>query len=527
MPYVTYLRKSRTDTEAELRGEGETLARHEKALIELAKRQKLNLTGIYREVVSGETIAARPIMQKLLLEVEQGIWDGVLVMEIERLARGDTIDQGIMAQAFKFSNTKIITPMKTYDPNNEFDEEYFEFGLFMSRREYKTINRRLQRGRITSVKEGKYVGNQPPYGYLRKKLVYDKGFTLVPHPEQSGVVKMIFDWYTNGILQLNGTYKRLGISLIVRELNKLGIKPQRCDVWTVPSIRDMLINPVYTGKIRWNFRPAVKQISEGKITKSRPRSKNFILVDGLHEPIIDYNVFEQAQYNMTNNPPRPIGEKGVVKNPLAGLVICGKCGRSMVRRPHGPQQNADILMCPSTSCDNVSSTLHSVEEKIINSLCHWTEDYRIKWNLDKDGPAKDSQTNVIEKSIKKSENQLELLYKQLDNLHNLLEQGIYTTDIFLSRSKLICDLIEQNKKDIITLSSNLLTFEIKEESRTNIIPKIEDLLEVYYELPSPKEKNDLLKEVLKRVSYTKEFSGRWHNEPDSFDIIIYPIITHK
>ncbi len=163
LKFCLYLRKSRSDLEAETRGEGETLARHEKALLDLAKKLNLNIVRIYREVVSGETIASRPVMQELLADVEQGMWDGVLVMEVERLARGDTIDQGIVAQTFKFSNTKIITPMKTYDPNNEFDEEYFEFGLFMSRREYKTINRRLQNGRIASVTEGKYVGNNPPY----------------------------------------------------------------------------------------------------------------------------------------------------------------------------------------------------------------------------------------------------------------------------------------------------------------------------------------------------------------------------
>lgn len=106
MQYLIYLRKSRADREAELRGEGETLARHEKALLELARRQHLPIADIYREVVSGETIASRPMMQQLLSEVEQGVWDGVLVMEVERLARGDTIDQGIVAQAFKLSDTK-------------------------------------------------------------------------------------------------------------------------------------------------------------------------------------------------------------------------------------------------------------------------------------------------------------------------------------------------------------------------------------------------------------------------------------
>ena len=110
--YCIYLRKSRADLEAEMRGEGETLARHEKLLIELAQKMHFNVKYIYKEIMSGETISARPIMQKLLSEVEQCIWAGVIVMEIERLARGNTIDQGIVAQTFKLSNTKIITPNK-------------------------------------------------------------------------------------------------------------------------------------------------------------------------------------------------------------------------------------------------------------------------------------------------------------------------------------------------------------------------------------------------------------------------------
>ena len=163
--YAIYLRKSRADLEAEALGEMETLARHEKILTELAKRQGLNVVKIYKEIVSGESIADRPQMKQLLEDVYLKKYKGVLVVEVERLARGDTRDQGTVAEAFKYSNTLIITPIKTYDPNNEYDEEYFEFGLFMSRREYKTITRRMQRGILQSVKEGNYVGSLPPYGY--------------------------------------------------------------------------------------------------------------------------------------------------------------------------------------------------------------------------------------------------------------------------------------------------------------------------------------------------------------------------
>ena len=143
MPYVTYLRKSRADLDLERAGGEDTLSRHRRALRELADRMGLQVVAVYEEVVSGDSIAARPQMQRLLNEVQDGIWEGVLVMEVERLARGDTMDQGLVANAFKYSGTKIITPAKVYDPASDIDEEYFEFSLFMSRREYKTINRRL------------------------------------------------------------------------------------------------------------------------------------------------------------------------------------------------------------------------------------------------------------------------------------------------------------------------------------------------------------------------------------------------
>lgn len=148
--YCIYLRKSRVDI---AKGEEDTLTRHETILTELANLRGLKVSKVYKEIVSGDTISARPVMQELLHDVELGVWNGVLVMEVERLARGDTIDQGIVAQTFKYSDTLIVTPTKTYDPNDEFDEEYFEFGLFMSRREYKTINRRLQAEGLQALKK--------------------------------------------------------------------------------------------------------------------------------------------------------------------------------------------------------------------------------------------------------------------------------------------------------------------------------------------------------------------------------------
>lgn len=525
LQYCIYLRKSRADAEAEEHGDGETLVRHEKTLLELAKKLKLNVTEIYREIVSGETIAARPVMQQLLAEVEQGIWDGVLVMEVERLARGDTIDQGIVAQTFKYSDTKIITPVKTYNPNNEFDEEYFEFGLFMSRREYKTINRRLQRGRIASVKEGKYVANKAPFGYERIRITGDKGFTLSIIDAEAEIVRLMYEWYTIGEKQSDGSYKRLGTSLIARRLNEMKVPAKMGGNWAVASIRDILTNPVYIGKIRWNWRHNVKKMVDGQVSISRPRSSDSIIYPGLHPAIISEETFNLAQEFMKTNPPRPIQDRNVVKNPLSGLVICGKCGRRMVRRPYSKCDYPDTLICAATSCNNVSSQLDIVEERILQALEEWITGYKLQWNIPTaDSVKKVSQVDLKRKALNKLKSELDTLCKQLNKSHDLLEQGVYDTDTFIDRSRSLSERINQSKSDIAALESDLGIEIAREESAVNIVPKVEKLLEVYKELSTPKAKNDLLKEVLEKVVYIKEKGTRWQGSPDDFVITIYPKI---
>lgn len=518
--YCLYLRKSRADVEAEKAGDEDTLLRHEKLLMQIAKSKNLNITDIYREIVSGETISARPQMQKLLSAVGQGIYNGVLVVEVERLARGDTVDQGLVAQAFKFSNTLIITPNKTYDPNNEFDEEYFEFGLFMSRREYKTINRRLQRGRLASVQEGKFVGSTPPFGYDKVKIETDKGFMLVPNPNEAPTVKLIFSLYVNGLPQNDGSVKRLGVSLICRYLNEHAIPNRTGNVWVPATIRDMLRNVVYDGKIRWNWRPTQKKMINGtvKLERKRTPSDTWTLVDGLHESLIDHDTFEKAQALIDSNPPRPIGEKDTVRNPLAGIIVCEKCGRKMVRRPKGNRQREDVIMCACTSCDNVSVYLRFLETAVLDGLKDWVDIYKLECANGKTNSdtidALTEQRKIISKQIKDYENQREKVY-------TLLEQGIYSTEIFLQRLKVISDKLDEANSSLSESDKLIADEQQRIHGRTSIIPKIENLLAAYGTIDSVADKNDMLKEVIEKVVYSKDKGGRWA-DPSDFQIKIYP-----
>lgn len=519
--YCLYLRKSRADMEAEAHGEGETLARHEKLLLELAKKYNYNVTQIYREVVSGETIAARPVMQHLLQEVEQGLWDGVIVVEVERLARGDTIDQGIMAQAFKYSNTLIITPLKVYDPNNEFDEEYFEFGLFMSRREYKTINRRLQRGRVASSKEGKYAGGRRPYGYERVRIPNDKGWTLKPIDEEADIVRLIFKLYTEGQEQPDGSYRPIGCRVIGNTLDDMGVAPPfTAPYWTESTIRCILRNPVYIGKIRWNTKKRKKRVRDGVVSYERttPPPEEQILVDGLHSPIIAPEVFYKAQEILLRRGSAPIHKRAELQNPFAGLLYCGKCGRAITFRTiHSP-----VFLCPNKTCNNVMSKADIVEERILQALRQWLDSYRLEWQTGKSPTDEEIQIDIKRKSIAKAQKELETLSKQLARTHDLLEQGIYDTDMFLNRSRTINERMTEAKQSITALSKTLIEDEERAANRVNIIPKVEHLLSVYDTLPDAQSKNDLLKDILERIEYTKNEPSPRKGPFDNFELVLYP-----
>lgn len=521
MQYCIYLRKSRADMEAEAHGEGETLARHERILLELAKRGNYNVTQIYREIVSGDTIAARPMMQRLLQEVESGMWTGVLVVEIERLARGDTVDQGIMAQTFKYSGTKIITPMKVYDPDNEFDEEYFEFGLFMSRREYKTINRRLQRGRDAAAKEGKFLGSVAPYGYEKIRIPGEKGYTLRPVEDKANIVRLIFQFYVHGELRDNGQRKQYGTSSIATKLNNMGIPaPTETADWTEAEVRNLLSNPVYIGKIRYHYNKYRKHMVDGVLTVEHTISApdEMIYVDGLHPALVSVEDFEKAQSRMQQRTLPPVKNRNSLINPLAGLLVCGFCGRHLVM---SQSRKGATVACIKRNCENVGSYYSVVEERLLQALSQWLSDYRLE--LSQTVP--DSEEDLIslkQNAVKKTQNEISKLKGQLSRTHDLLEQGVYDTDMFLRRSRTITERIEAAEESLKSLSVELSEDRQRAENRRSIVPKVEKLLEVYQELPDAKAKNDMLKGVLEKVVYTKKQRGHRNGPLDNFELVIYP-----
>lgn len=126
------------------------------------------------------------------------------------------------------------------------------------------------------------------------------------------------------------------------------------------------------------------------------------------------------------------------------------------------------------------------------------------------------------RAAKRLAGELATLDKQLDNVHDLLEQGVYSTEKFLERSRVLAEKIQTAKENLDAIETEIALDAAREESRRSIIPEVEHLLAVYDDLPDAKARNDMLKSVLEKVVYTKERGVRQGGTPDGFELVLYP-----
>lgn len=491
-----YLRKSRADIEAEAQGEGETLSKHKEILFKFAKDHHLTVIATYQEIASGESLVHRPEMLRLLADVKDNTYQAVLCIDMDRLGRGNMREQGLILETFKAAHTKIITLRKTYDLNDEFDEEYSEFEAFMARKELKIITRRLQRGRLLSIEKGNYLGTYPPYGYTIIETKDSR--TLEIHPDQAEVVNMIFTLYTS-----NDLSKRMGSGRIAKQLNELGLLSATGKKWSNYSVIDILKNYVYIGKVTWN-----KKTHGGK---RKPREE-WIIANGKHAPIITEEIFNEAQSIMKMRYHTPYNTKP--SNPLAGLIKCGKCGSNMLQRY--PRSKQKTMICPN--CDTKSSYTHYIESHLISALERWLVAYKLDVSLPITNNKKEEVVQIYKGIVKKIQGELEETKKQKEQLYDFLERKIYDEQLFIERTSQLTERIEKLHVSLEKAKQEY-EFELqKNHAQHSTIPDIERVIDLYFKTNNIAMRNFLLKSIIEKVVYIKER----HQVLDDFSLEIYP-----
>ena len=506
-----YLRKSRADYEAEARGEGETLAKHRETLMAVAKARDLTVTDVFAELVSGDTIAERPEMQRLMRAVERGDYDAVLCMDIDRLGRGDGADQSAILKTLKYSDTIVITPYKDYNTRREMDEEFFEYSQFIARSEYKRIKRRMWAGRVASVKEGKWISPKAPFGYRRVRIEPGRGWTLTPEPSEAEAVRSMFAWYASG---------ECGKNTIARRINDMGFGTYGGKNFDPSEIRSILTNPVYIGKIRWNYRHQNIEMKDGKEIVTRPRSSECLVSDGLHPAIVDKDVFDAVQRCFTSLGDPCVPFRREMVNPLSGLMHCAECGRAMHMVPEYKRYGVDATYrCRKTGgCATTTIEAKYVYDALLFALRQWST------YGDSDGYAPDCAAPVNDTlpQIRAVSAQITQLRNQLSKLQDLLETGVYSADTYVERSKVINDRIAAASATLAELRQSQPV-----DERAAIIrlkPKIRHLLDTWDD-STPAEKNALLRTIVREIKYKKtRRCFRNENPAEYLTLTIYPIV---
>jgi DNA invertase Pin-like site-specific DNA recombinase len=485
--YAIYLRKSRADLEAEKDGAGETLAKHRRILTDLAARKGLYVEEIYEEIVSGaDSIDDRKEIKRLIEDCYNGKYTGILVMAVDRLSRGSSADGEKILTMLKHGNRNkgvlVVTPTKTYDvAHRSDDEEYMEFELFMSRREYKIIKRRLDSGKLQAVVEGNYMGSKRLYGFNIEETRHSR--YLVPHPEEAPVVKMIYQWASEGL----STWK------IATKLESMGVPTIGGGEWSPETIRGILTNVHYIGKVKWFDHVRVKSMVGGILkTKIERKTEKYMEFEGKHDPLIDEETFANVQ-NRFNLP--KVKRNYDLKNALAGLMFCEKCGKAM-RYQNSPHARPRFVHPTSKRCKVKSALVDDVMSAVVESLKMHIEDFELRV---------DNKPLVDESSVRAQISALEAEQKKLNHkkmkLFDEWDEVEITPNEFAERKAYLNEKIETVKSQIKELESAIPE---QEEYQDKIIRLHEALDMLIDDSIDAETKNEYLKRIIRTIKFSRE-----------------------
>ena len=218
------------------------------------------------------------------------------------------------------------------------------------------------------------------------------------------------------------------------------------------------------------------------------------------------------EIRMERQPSAKVKNEFALQNAFAGLLFCGVCGKRVGRTTSSRSRGSTPrLRCVnSRNCHNGSADYGVVEKEIIAALRSWLEGYRVK--IDAVGFADDiaEQKALLEKC----EQELVKLHLQLENAFDLVEQGVYTLELFKERREKLNASIETLEERRSQMEATLEKLEASDACHSNLIPQTVELLASYPDMTN-QERNDLLKAILRKISYQKGAGGR-------IEIDLYP-----
>ena len=295
--------------------EGYSIDEQRRRNIEYCEKEGHEVFKVYEDRgISGKNISGRPGLKELLQDANAGKFDLVIVWKLNRISRKlidilnivDTLDKNKIAFRSLTESFETETPAGKLQLNIMGAIGEFERG---------TIAENVKMGMIARAREGKWNGGKvlgydiveiPSEGKKRKET------KLVVNEKEAMTVRRIFELYSTGH----------GYKATVSRVNAEGHRSKKGNPFATATIKEILKNPVYIGKIRYNLR---QDWNEKRRKNINPDP---ILVDGEHEAIIDTETWEKVQIILKD---RSKTHNRVYDSELilSGLLKCPVCGASM------------------------------------------------------------------------------------------------------------------------------------------------------------------------------------------------------
>ena len=449
--------------------------------------------------ISGKDIKNRPALKELLKDAEERKFQMVISWKINRISR-KLSDVLKIVDVLEQNNIAFNSYSKQFDNSTPAGKMQFQMMALIGEFERGTIAQNVKMGMCAKAKSGEWCGGRV------------LGYDLVPVENQEGSkrrktkltinevearsVRLIFNEYSNG----------KGYKAITNQLNKLGYKTKKGNDFSVGSIREILTNPVYIGKVRYNVR---QNWSE---KRRRNINANPIITDGIHEPIIDEGVWDKVQAIMESKKGKPSriydGEY-----PLTGILRCPKCGAGMVimrttnTLKDGTKKRISYYACGNWKnkgtaiCNSNSIRVDKANEYVFSKLSELlSNDKMVKTIVDNVNKERVRKVNPAKKDLSKIDNELEKLDKKRAKLFEAYEDEIITKEEFKLRKeelmKRVRTLEEQKAPLLVTLSDD-----VSEEIPYELVKSIlENFSKVLNESSTREQQKKLLHMIISEIT---------------------------
>lgn len=359
-----------------------------------------------------------------------------------------------------------------FETNTPAGKMQFQMMALIGEFERSTISQNVKMGMCAKARSGEWCGGVPPLGY--KWVVMEgtenssrKKSRLEVDETEAATVRLIYELYAAG----------KGYKAIVNQLNKEGYKTKQGNDFSVAQLKTILTNPVYIGKVRYNVR---RDWNEKRRHNINPEP---IIVDGIHDPIIETNLWERVQNMLKQKSGKPSrlydGEY-----PLTGILRCPECGAGMVisrttnKKKDGTKKrityyacgawkNKGTAVCHSNMIrvEKANAVVYRELEKLFNN------EYFLKTVLKKVNDSSQKSIRAANKDLKFYEKELKLYESRKDNLFKAYENEIISSEELVERKNTLAKE-EERIRSRIAEAKNILAQEHRNEISYDVIKNI-------------------------------------------------------